>query len=92
MLLGDSHKDVLIPETANCRMASISDILRLTEAVPSHPLLSLHVPLLTMKLTLKRQLRPRPFSSVLGFLDLKTGVTVVVLFAVRTALLHPNSP
>ncbi|KAF8268697.1 Inositolphosphorylceramide synthase subunit Kei1-domain-containing protein [Lactarius quietus] len=28
------------------------------------------------------QLRPRPFSSVLGFLDLKTGVTVVVLFAV----------
>jgi hypothetical protein len=45
-----------------------------------------------MKLTLKRQLRPRPFSSVLGFLDLKTGVTVVVLFAVRIAPLHPNPP
>lgn len=35
-----------------------------------------------MKLTLKQELRPRPFTSVLGFLDLKTGVTVVVLFAV----------
>ena len=37
-----------------------------------------------MKLTLKHQLRPRPFTSMLGFLDLKTGVTLVVLFAVRT--------
>jgi len=36
-----------------------------------------------MKLTLRRALRPRPFSSMLGFLDLKTGVTLVVLFAVR---------
>ncbi|KAH9967543.1 Inositolphosphorylceramide synthase subunit Kei1-domain-containing protein [Russula dissimulans] len=35
-----------------------------------------------MKLTLRRQLRPRPFASMLGFLDLKTGVTLVVLFAV----------
>jgi len=35
-----------------------------------------------MKLTLRRALRPRPFSSMLGFLDLKTGVTLVVLFAV----------
>ncbi|KAH8986119.1 Inositolphosphorylceramide synthase subunit Kei1-domain-containing protein [Lactarius akahatsu] len=35
-----------------------------------------------MKLTLKQELRPRPFTSVLGLLDLKTGVTVVVLFAV----------
>ena len=43
-----------------------------------------------MKLTLKQQLRPRPLSSVLGLLDLKTGVTVVVLFAVCYALLHPN--
>ena len=59
--------------------------LRLQSAAP------LHVPL-PMKLTLKRQLRPRPFSSVLGFLDLKTGVTVVVLFAVRLVLLHPKSP
>ncbi|KAI9444485.1 Inositolphosphorylceramide synthase subunit Kei1-domain-containing protein [Lactarius indigo] len=38
--------------------------------------------ILIMKLTLKQELRPRPFNSVLGFLDLKTGVTVVVLFAV----------
>jgi hypothetical protein len=37
-----------------------------------------------MKLTLKHQLRPRPFTSMLGFLDLKTGVILVVLFAVRT--------
>jgi hypothetical protein len=36
-----------------------------------------------MKLTLKQELRPRPFASMLGFLDLKTGVTLVVLFAVR---------
>ncbi|KAN0113858.1 Inositolphosphorylceramide synthase subunit Kei1 domain containing protein [Russula decolorans] len=35
-----------------------------------------------MKLTLKHQLRPRPFASMLGFLDLKTGVILVVLFAV----------
>ncbi|KAI0258942.1 Inositolphosphorylceramide synthase subunit Kei1-domain-containing protein [Gloeopeniophorella convolvens] len=34
-----------------------------------------------MKLTLKRQLRPRPLASMLGILDLKTAVTVVVLFA-----------
>ena len=44
--------------------------------------LLLHV--LLMKLTLKHQLRPRPFTSMLGFLDLKTGVILVVLFAVRT--------
>jgi hypothetical protein len=42
-----------------------------------------------MKLTLKQELRPRPFASVLGLLDLKTGVTVVVLFAVRFV---PTSP
>jgi len=35
-----------------------------------------------MKLTLRQELRPRPFASMLGFLDLKTGVTLVVLFAV----------
>jgi hypothetical protein len=50
-----------------------------------------------MKLTLKQQLRPRPLSSVLGLLDLKTGVTVVVLFAVRAPCpipsnFHPNAP
>jgi hypothetical protein len=37
-----------------------------------------------MKLTLKQHFRPRPFTSMLGFLDLKTGATLVVLFAVRT--------
>jgi Inositolphosphorylceramide synthase subunit Kei1 len=37
-----------------------------------------------MKLTFKQQLRPRPFASMLGFLDLKTGATLVVLLAVRT--------
>jgi len=59
-------------------------------AILSHPfpslpaLLSLHVLIIItiMKLTLKQQLRPRPFTSMLGFLDLKTGVTLVVLFAV----------
>jgi inositol phosphorylceramide synthase regulatory subunit len=45
------------------------------------PVAFLHV--LLMKLTLKHQLRPRPFTSLLGFLDLKTGVILVVLFAVR---------
>jgi inositol phosphorylceramide synthase regulatory subunit len=39
-----------------------------------------------MKLTLKQELRPRPFASMLGFLDLKTGVTLVVLFAVCLSL------
>jgi hypothetical protein len=53
------------------------------------PFAFLHV--LLMKLTLKHQLRPRPFTSMLGFLDLKTGVTLVVLFAVRT-LNHPIIP
>ena len=48
----------------------------------------LHLHVHFMKLTLRRALRPRPFSSMLGFLDLKTGVTLVVLFAVRT--LSPN--
>jgi hypothetical protein len=43
-----------------------------------------------MKLTLKQQLRPRPFASMLGFLDLKTGATLVVLFAVRAH--SPGSP
>lgn len=43
-----------------------------------------------MKLTLKKQLRPRPFASMLGLLDLKTGATIVVLFAVRTH--SPDSP
>jgi hypothetical protein len=49
-----------------------------------HSLFPLHVH--SMKLTLKHQLRPRPFASMLGFLDLKTGVTLVVLFAVRPPL------
>ena len=55
------------------------------------PLLShLHLHVLLMKLTLKQQLRPRPFASMLGFLDLKTGATLVVLFAVR--LTTPTLP
>jgi len=49
---------------------------------------SFHLHVHPMKLTFRRALRPRPFSSMLGFLDLKTGVTLVVLFAVRT--LNPN--
>ena len=84
-----------LPYQENPRIAVsvlISGSIRLTEAVPSH----LHV-LFTMKLTLKQQLRPRPLSSVLGLLDLKTGVTVVVLFAVRAPCpvpsnFHPNTP
>lgn len=36
-----------------------------------------------MKLTLRQQWRLRPLSSFLGFLDLKTGVIVALLFAVR---------
>jgi hypothetical protein len=48
------------------------------------PFASLLLHVLLMKLTLKHQLRPRPFTSMLGFLDLKTGVVLVVLFAVRT--------
>lgn len=56
-------------------------VLSLLFTTPSASLL-LHV--LLMKLTLKHQLRPRPFTSMLGFLDLKTGVVLVVLFAVRT--------
>ncbi|KAI9434543.1 Inositolphosphorylceramide synthase subunit Kei1-domain-containing protein [Russula earlei] len=35
-----------------------------------------------MKLTLRQELRPRPLASMLGLLDLKAGVTLVVLFAV----------
>ncbi|KAJ3491374.1 hypothetical protein NLI96_g764 [Meripilus lineatus] len=35
-----------------------------------------------MKLTLRPEWRLRPFSSFLGFLDIKTGVTVALLFAV----------
>ncbi|KAF9820877.1 hypothetical protein IEO21_01104 [Rhodonia placenta] len=35
-----------------------------------------------MKLTLRPEWRLRPFASALGFLDLKTAVTIVLLFAV----------
>ncbi|KZV92367.1 DUF1753-domain-containing protein, partial [Exidia glandulosa HHB12029] len=34
-----------------------------------------------MRLTLKYRWRPRPFRSFLGFMDLKTGVTIALLFA-----------
>lgn len=36
-----------------------------------------------MKLTLRPEWRLRPLSSALGFLDLKTGVIITLLFAVR---------
>ena len=36
-----------------------------------------------MKLTLRPEWRLRPLSSFLGFVDLKTGVIIAVLFAVR---------
>ena len=35
-----------------------------------------------MKLTLRPEWRLRPLSSFLGFLDIKTGVTIALLFAV----------
>ncbi|TDL24080.1 DUF1753-domain-containing protein [Rickenella mellea] len=35
-----------------------------------------------MKLTLKQQWRPRPFASFMGFMDIKTGVIIALLFAV----------
>ncbi|EJD07610.1 DUF1753-domain-containing protein [Fomitiporia mediterranea MF3/22] len=34
-----------------------------------------------MKLTLKQQWRPRPLNSFLGFVDIKLGVTIALLFA-----------
>ncbi|KAG8914908.1 hypothetical protein FRC01_003869 [Tulasnella sp. 417] len=35
-----------------------------------------------MKLTLRPEWRPRPFTSFLGFVDIKTGVKIAILFAV----------
>ncbi|KIO25873.1 hypothetical protein M407DRAFT_24833 [Tulasnella calospora MUT 4182] len=35
-----------------------------------------------MKLTLRPEWRPRPFTTFLGFVDIKTGVKIVILFAV----------
>ena len=40
------------------------------------------LPTVTMKLMLRPEWRPRPFSSFLGCLDLKTGVVLALLFAV----------
>ena len=39
-----------------------------------------------MKLTLRPEWRLRPLSSFLGCFDLKTGVSVAILFAVRLAM------
>lgn len=39
-----------------------------------------------MKLTLRPEWRLRPLSSFLGFADLKAGVTIAILFAVRRYL------
>jgi hypothetical protein len=45
-----------------------------------------------MKLMLRPEWRLWPLSSFLGLLDLKTGVTVALLFAVsRFSLFHPIS-
>lgn len=41
------------------------------------------LPTVTMKLMLRPEWRPRPFSSFLGCLDLKTGVVLALFFAVR---------
>lgn len=35
-----------------------------------------------MKLTLRPEWRPRPFTTFLGFVDIKTGVKITILFAV----------
>ncbi len=46
-----------------------------------------------MKLTLRPEWRLRPLSSFLGFLDIKTGVTIAVLFAVSSIyrlVISPN--
>ena len=40
-----------------------------------------------MKLTLRPEWRLRPLSSFLGFLDIKTGVLIAILFAVRVQCL-----
>lgn len=39
-----------------------------------------------MKLTLKQEWKPRPLNSFLGVIDLKIGVTIAFLFAVRPVL------
>lgn len=39
-----------------------------------------------MKLTLKQEWKPRPLNSFLGVIDLKIGVTIAFLFAVRPGL------
>ena len=45
-----------------------------------------------MKLMLRPEWKPRPFSSFLGCLDLKTGVILALFFAVRhqSSRLRPN--
>lgn len=41
-----------------------------------------------MKLTLRPEWRLRPLSTFLGFLDIKTGVTIALLFAVSRLKHH----
>jgi len=74
------------PRHRKCMSRPLVSLLPQSLSLSTPFFLHLHVHF--MKLTLRRALRPRPFSSMLGFLDLKTGVTLVVLFAVRT--LSPN--
>jgi hypothetical protein len=45
-----------------------------------------------MKLTLRPEWRLRPLTSFLGFLDIKTGVTVAILFAVSAQLIAETIP
>jgi hypothetical protein len=55
------------------------------------PFLSSYLDVL-MKLTLRPEWRLWPLASFLGLLDLKTGVTVALLFAVRLQLSQSLSP
>lgn len=53
----------------------------------SHPFSFVLASFVRMKLTLRPEWRLRPLSSFLGFVDLKTGVTIALLFAVRQTFL-----
>jgi len=54
--------------------------------VISPSFLNIHLHVRSMKLMLRPEWRLWPFSSFLGVLDLKTGVTIALLFAVRRCL------
>ncbi len=52
--------------------------------------LNIHLHVSSMKLMLRPEWRLWPFSSFLGVLDIKTGVTIALLFAVRRCLFFLN--